>query len=139
MRGDQFALTILLQNLLANAGKYTPQGGRVQVTVESDGTSASLRVEDSGPGIAEDERERVFERFYRVGGDRHTSLAAGCGLGLSIVQHIAQLHHARITLGESSLGQGLSVQVTFPAINHDENSNDRIARAANVQKENSVD
>ncbi|MFV8783999.1 ATP-binding protein [Microbulbifer sp. SA54] len=119
MRGDQFALTILLQNLLANAGKYTPEGGRILVTVRAGDSGLRLCVEDSGPGIAAEERERVFERFYRVGGDRHGSLVAGCGLGLSIVQHIAQLHKARITLGDSSLGQGLAVQVDFPNVDTD--------------------
>ncbi|WP_226668792.1 ATP-binding protein [Microbulbifer aggregans] len=138
MSGDQFALTILLQNLLANAGKYTPEGGRVLVTVEPTESGICLRVEDSGPGIAADERERVFERFYRIRGDRHASLAAGCGLGLSIVQHIAQLHHASIVLGESSLGQGLSVQVSFPSANEHERGAGSEEQTGQARKENPI-
>lgn len=114
--GDRFALSILLKNLLRNANKYSPEGGQIEVTVNvlSERDEVELRVEDSGPGIAEAEYARVFERFYRVGGDRHVTAVEGCGLGLSIVQHIAQLHHADIRLGTSHFGHGLSVQVRFP-------------------------
>ncbi|HEY8568499.1 ATP-binding protein [Microbulbifer sp.] len=116
--GDQFALVLLLQNLLNNACKYTPQGGRIAVDVQRQGDAVVLQVQDSGPGIPQEERERVFERFYRVGGDRHESRVPGCGLGLSIVHHIAELHHAQVVLGPSSLGDaqapGLAVAVHFP-------------------------
>ncbi|MDH3510679.1 MAG: ATP-binding protein [Gammaproteobacteria bacterium] len=115
MVGDRFALETLLQNLLSNAGKYTPNGGRVQITVQPNDCGVTLRVEDSGTGIAPDEYERVFERFYRVGGDRHASDQPGCGLGLAIVRHIAELHDARITLGPSSFESGLSVCIDFPS------------------------
>ncbi len=113
--GDPFTLETLLQNLLGNAGKYTPEGGRIQVSVQPGEQSVILKVEDSGPGIPPDEYERVFDRFHRVGGDRHASTEPGCGLGLAIVQHIAQLHQAHITLGTSSFDNGLSVCVRFPA------------------------
>ncbi|WOX06866.1 ATP-binding protein [Microbulbifer pacificus] len=116
--GDQFALVLLLQNLLNNACKYTPQGGRIAVDVQRQGDAVVLQVQDSGPGIPQEERERVFERFYRVGGDRHESRVPGCGLGLSIVHHIAELHHAQVELGPSSLrdaqAPGLAVAVRFP-------------------------
>lgn len=114
--GDRFALSILLKNLLRNANKYSPQGGRIEVAVNAvdERDEVELRVEDSGPGIAEAEYARVFERFYRVGGDRHVTPVEGCGLGLSIVQHIAQLHHADIRLGTSRFGHGLSVKIRFP-------------------------
>ncbi|MDP6416137.1 MAG: sensor histidine kinase [Gammaproteobacteria bacterium] len=104
----------LLENLLSNAGKYTPSGGQIMVTVQPEPHGVTLKVEDSGPGIAAEEYSRVFERFYRVGGDRHDSNQLGCGLGLAIVQHIADLHNARITLGTSSLEEGLLVSVEFP-------------------------
>ena len=113
--GDRFALETLLQNLLSNAGKYTPNGGRVLVTVEPGEHGVTLKVEDSGAGIAPDEYDRVFERFYRVGGDRHASDQPGCGLGLAIVRHIAELHDASITLGPSSFESGLSVRIGFPS------------------------
>ena len=112
--GDRFALAILLKNLLGNANKYTPEGGSIDVWARTEGERTILRVEDSGPGIPEAEYPRIFERFYRVGGDRHDTSVEGCGLGLSIVQHIAQLHHALIQLGKSVPGQGLSVRIDFP-------------------------
>ncbi|WP_226701867.1 ATP-binding protein [Microbulbifer elongatus] len=118
IQGDRFALVLLLQNLLNNACKYTPEGGRITVAVNQREKCVELEVCDSGPGIPADARERVFERFYRVGGDRHESRVPGCGLGLSIVHHIAELHRARITLGTSPLGNaqlpGLMVTVCLP-------------------------
>ncbi|MEZ5540604.1 MAG: ATP-binding protein [Pseudomonadota bacterium] len=113
--GDRFALETLLQNLLDNAGKYTPAGGRIQVSVRPEGARIVLQVQDSGPGIPASQYERIFDRFYRLGGDQHTSGVIGCGLGLSIVKHIAELHHAGITLGESDFASGLSISVSFPA------------------------
>ncbi|MNC95887.1 Alkaline phosphatase synthesis sensor protein PhoR [compost metagenome] len=68
---------------------------------------------DSGPGIPESQYERVFERFYRVGGDRQ-SVSSGCGLGLSIVRYIVELHKARIELGPSELETGLCISIRFP-------------------------
>jgi len=117
MIGDRFALKTLLQNLLGNAKKYTPQGGQILITVQPNSQGVSLKVEDSGPGIPPDEYDRVFERFHRVGGDRHASSQPGCGLGLAIVQHIAELHQAQITLGSSSIENGLLICVEFPAPN----------------------
>jgi signal transduction histidine kinase len=75
-----------------------------------EGPYAVLDVGDSGPGIAPDERPRVFDRFYRVAGNEET----GSGLGLSIVQRIAQAHGASIELGQSAAG-GLLVRLRFPA------------------------
>ena len=113
--GDRFALGILLKNLLSNASKYTPAAGRVEVCTGLDGARPYLRVDDSGAGITPEEYGRIFERFYRVGGDRHESGAEGCGLGLSIVRHIADLHGAEIRPGLSKFGRGLSVVVLFPS------------------------
>jgi len=111
---DHFSLQTLMQNLLTNACKYTPPGGEIHVIVEPRGNKgAQLRVEDSGPGIAPAERQRVFERFYRVGSDRHDSGASGCGLGLAIVNHIVEIHNAQIKLGESTELGGLSVSIVF--------------------------
>jgi two-component system, OmpR family, sensor histidine kinase QseC len=115
--GDRFAIETMLQNLLSNAAKYTPDDGQVLVTVEANSHGTALIVEDSGPGIAPDEYARVFERFYRGGGDRHASNEPGCGLGLAIVKHIAELHDARITLDSSSIKNGLAVRVDFPPPN----------------------
>jgi two-component system sensor histidine kinase QseC len=113
LSGDEVMLETLLQNLLDNAGKYTPAGGEIEVLVGRVDHVARLRVADSGPGIPEAEREKVFERFYR-GQDSSGEAVLGSGLGLAIVQHIVQLHGAQITLDASRFASGLAVTVDFP-------------------------
>lgn len=113
--GDRFALLTLLTNLLSNANKYTPAGGRVLVSVERRGDNACLAVEDSGPGIPEDQRASIFERFYRIGRDRHPSGEPGCGLGLAIVQRLVELHRGRIRVSGSRFGNGAAFEVCLPA------------------------
>lgn len=113
IEGNRFALETLLHNLLSNAHKYSPSGSDIRVLVAQKAHRVELTVEDSGPGIPASEYERVFERFYRLQGDRHDSGELGCGLGLTIVKHIADLHQADIQLGTSSIGQGLSVKIIF--------------------------
>ncbi len=116
MSGDRFALETLVKNLLDNACKYTPAGGHVHVAVTAGNAGILLQVEDSGPGVPEELHERIFDRFYRVGGDHHQSDVVGCGLGLAIVKHIADLHGASIKLKHSSFESGLSVSVLFPVV-----------------------
>jgi two-component system sensor histidine kinase QseC len=113
IEGQEFALQALLRNLIDNAVKYTPVGGAIRVSISGDEDQARVDVEDSGPGIPEADFKRVFDRFYRVGGDRHASDVIGSGLGLSIVEHIVSLHGGRITLGKSLLG-GLKVAIALP-------------------------
>lgn len=104
------ALMILLRNLIDNAIKYTPVGGTIDIDVQrTDNGGALLLVEDSGPGIPAEERERVFDRFYRIAG----SEAAGSGLGLAIIKAIAERHGAVLTLGQSARLGGLAAAVTF--------------------------
>ena len=113
VQGDSFTLTTLIYNLVSNASKYSPPGGEIRVTVRSDNSVPQVDIADSGPGIPDTELGRVFDRFYRVGGDQHASLVTGCGLGLAIVKQIADLHSADIRItNESPLG-GLLVQVRF--------------------------
>ena len=107
--GHPAALSILLRNLLDNAIRYTPEGGRVDVSVQHEGGALLLSVDDSGPGIAEADRARVVDRFYRVQG----SPAGGSGLGLAIVQAIAQLHSAPLALSNAPGLGGLRVQLHF--------------------------
>ncbi|HWI81032.1 ATP-binding protein [Ramlibacter sp.] len=110
VQGRPEALHILLRNLVDNAVKYTPEGGRVDVSLLAADGAPCLVVEDSGPGIAPAERERVFDRFYRVAG----ADAAGSGLGLAIVRTIAQRHGADVQLAASPRLGGLKVEVRFP-------------------------
>jgi two-component system OmpR family sensor kinase len=104
-------LRILLGNLLDNALRYTPPGGRIDVAAGREGGAALLQVADTGPGIPPHERERVFDRFYRGEGND----AWGSGLGLSIVSSIAAAHGAAVSLCEREQGSGLIVEVRFPA------------------------
>lgn len=107
--GIPLLLRELLKNLIDNAIKYTPRGGKVTVRTRA-GAHAVLEVEDNGVGIPDSERERVFERFYRVLGNE----ADGSGLGLPIVKEIADLHRASVVLLTPDGGQGTLVQIFFP-------------------------
>jgi two-component system OmpR family sensor kinase len=104
VEGQPDALHILLRNLVDNAIKYTPSGGTADISVRSREGKVVVTVEDSGPGIPPDERERVFDRFYRV---------AGSGLGLAIIKAIAERHGATLGLGQSERLGGLSATVSF--------------------------
>ncbi|MGE5493293.1 MAG: ATP-binding protein [Actinomycetota bacterium] len=108
--GNADMLGILLRNLVDNAIRYTPPGGRVSVTLADGGQGPILAVTDTGPGIPPEERERVFRRFHRLAGQ----MAEGSGLGLSIVARIAERHAARVELAEGDGGAGLRVAVRFP-------------------------
>lgn len=108
--GKTGMLEILARNLVENAIRYTPEHGSVDVSVLQEGGEIILRVDDSGPGIPANERERVFKRFYRgLGTD-----TIGSGLGLSIVKRVAEIHDAKIELGESAHG-GLRFDVRLRA------------------------
>ena len=109
VEGQPDALQILLRNLVDNAIKYTPSGGTADLSVRNEPGRIVVTVEDSGPGIPPEERERVFDRFYRVAG----SEAAGSGLGLAIIKAIAERHGAVLTLGSSERLGGLMATVTF--------------------------
>ncbi len=106
--GDADALATLLANLVDNAIRYTPSGGRVDVLVQAAPTPR-LVVRDDGPGVPANERERLFERFARGEGAN----APGSGLGLAIVKRIAERHAARVDLGGGLDGRGLGVTVAF--------------------------
>lgn len=107
--GNEILLSEMLNNLIDNALRYTKPGGQVTVRIRCRGEDVILEVEDNGQGIAEEDRERVFERFYRVLGTNQE----GCGLGLAIVGEIAELHHAKLELQTGTSGIGTRVIITF--------------------------
>jgi two-component system OmpR family sensor kinase/two-component system sensor histidine kinase QseC len=109
VRGDREALRTLVRNLVDNAVRYTPAHGSVQVRCLTAANEATLEVVDTGPGIPPEDRERVFDRFYR----RAAADENGTGLGLAIVKAIAERHGARVSLKEAP-GGGLHVAVSFP-------------------------
>lgn len=113
IQGDRFGLETMVSNLLSNANKYSPVNGNILVTLQLSEGKPVLSVEDDGPGIPEQERERVFDRFYRSALGDGPDSAPGCGLGLTIVAHIAELHHARIFIENSRFESGTAVRVVF--------------------------
>jgi two-component system OmpR family sensor kinase/two-component system sensor histidine kinase QseC len=117
VEGDATALRILVRNLVDNAVRYTPGGGRVELTLADQPGQILLAVDDSGRGIPASDRERVFDRFYRRADHSEAgSEDTGSGLGLAIVRSIAQRHVASVQMTDSVLG-GLRVEVRFaPAV-----------------------
>lgn len=113
VHGDQAMLTALVRNLVDNAVRYAGAGSTATVRVTASGDHVKLQVDDAGPGIPVQDRERVFDRFYR----RNSGGEEGSGLGLAIVRGIAERHAARVMLEDSPLG-GLRVSVVFPAAAH---------------------
>lgn len=107
--GIAWMLREALGNLIDNALRYCPAGSTITVRSGIHSGHPYLAVEDNGPGISVEEREKVFERFYRIPG----SIGGGCGLGLPIVQEIAHLHAATIIFSETE-GGGLTVTLSFP-------------------------
>lgn len=116
VRGDARQLTVLLNNLVENALRYTPAGGVIDVEVRVNAGMPILSVTDNGPGIPEAERSRAFDRFYRCEDAQARSAdGTGSGLGLAIVRAITERHGAQVSLKTPASGQGLEVCVAFTA------------------------
>jgi two-component system sensor histidine kinase TctE len=107
LRGNSLLLREMLNNLLDNAIRYTQPGGEITVRIARSGNLLALAVEDNGPGIPPEERERVFERFHRAAQPQDE----GCGLGLAIVREIAHLHHGEVYLVNSPKGALFEVRL----------------------------
>ncbi len=110
VQGDANSLAEMLNTLIDNAIRYTPAGGHITVSVTATPQSTELSVEDNGPGIEPQHRERVFERFYRILG----SGQSGSGLGLAIVAEVAKRHGADIKLDSGKGGIGTRISIRFP-------------------------
>jgi signal transduction histidine kinase len=110
IRGDAELLTQLFSNLIENAIRHTPAGARIRISLRASGNSVVAAVEDNGPGIPAAEHEKVFRRFYRLTSSRSTP---GNGLGLALVAAIANLHHAKVELGDNH--PGLRFRASFPS------------------------
>lgn len=105
------AVSILVRNLVDNAIRYTPEGGKISVSIAKSNGDIILNVADNGPGIPENERPHVLDRFYRIVGTNET----GSGLGLSIVKRIAELHGATLEIGQPATSKGTRITVSFPS------------------------
>lgn len=111
LRGDRDLLFQACANLLDNALKFTPEGGAIAVSCQRQRSVITLSVTDSGPGIADSETEKIFQRFYRAEASRHTP---GSGLGLSMVAAVVKLHEGEITVENARPGARFTM--TFPAL-----------------------
>ncbi|MCX7125819.1 MAG: ATP-binding protein, partial [Gammaproteobacteria bacterium] len=112
IKGSPTAIDILIRNLVDNAIRYSPPDSFVSIDIHEDNKNVTLIVRDNGPGIPEKLRKRVFDRFFRVIGNN----TIGSGLGLSIVQQIAKLHHAQIELHTPADGKGIEFKIVFPRV-----------------------
>lgn len=115
VQGDEAKLERLMENLISNAVKFSPDEGCVRVTVTDDGRDAEIRVRDDGPGLPVDELEKIFSPFHRAPG---AAQVPGVGLGLTIVKQIAERHGGRVHV-ESVPGGGATFLVHLPLVNFD--------------------
>jgi signal transduction histidine kinase len=126
--GQGELLSQSIANLLDNAVKYTPQGGRIQVGVAVQDESVALTIADSGPGIGTTDRQRVLDRFVRLEESRSSP---GSGLGLSLVNAVAHLHHAELSLDDNH--PGLRVRLAFPHFEADADAGGRATEEMSLQ------
>lgn len=111
LHGDEHRLEMVLTNLIGNALKFTPDGGRIEIVVESAGTIARMSVRDTGPGISAEDQKRIFDRFYRV--DAPERQQGGAGIGLSLARQLVELHGGALTV-MSEPGQGSTFSAMLP-------------------------
>ena len=112
VEGMEDALRLLITNLTDNAIRYTPEDGRIEIRCRSKGEKTFLEIADNGPGIAPEERERVFDRFYRALGTK----TSGTGLGLAIVKRIVDIHRGKIAIDDGLDGRGTTFRLVFPRL-----------------------
>jgi two-component system, OmpR family, sensor kinase len=113
VRGNPDELHRMVVNLLDNAARHTPGGGMVRLRIDAEDDRATVEVDDDGPGIPEELRSQIFERFTRGNGPADVSGGGGTGLGLAIVRAVAQSHGGEVSVGESPLG-GARFTVELP-------------------------
>ena len=115
MLADTERLQQVFWNLLANAVKFTPSGGVIDVYLERHDSLAEVRIEDSGPGVPPDFLPRIFDRFSQADGSS-TRKHGGLGLGLAIVRHLVELHGGTVSASNRTDGSGAVLVVRLPAI-----------------------
>ena len=113
VRADATRLKQVLMNLLGNAIKFTPNGGRIELAARLDGSSVRMEVKDNGPGIPPEEQKRIFEAFYRL--RESGKKTEGTGLGLAITQRLIELHGGELSL-KSEVGQGSCFHFSLPVV-----------------------
>ena len=113
LMADRFRVSQVLNNLIGNAIKFAPQGGRIEVSFFVEGDTLSCRIADNGPGILHTEKEKIFQKFHQSDNDRNLK-KQGWGLGLSIAQEIVHAHGGDIGVESAGLGQGAAFWFTLP-------------------------
>lgn len=114
MRADVDKVAQILDNLVGNAVKYSPDGGTVKIAVTDEGEGVRVDVTDEGLGIPERHRDRIFERFHQVDDDVDHKAIGGTGIGLYLVQHLAHAHGGNVWLADSEVGRGSTFSVRLP-------------------------
>jgi signal transduction histidine kinase len=112
IQADPEKISLVLSNLLSNAIKFTPEGGRIDVAAKDYKKGILVSVKDNGAGIATEDQERIFERFYQVRAE-HLAGHGGMGIGLTIVKNLVELHQGQVWV-ESEPGQGSTFLFTLP-------------------------
>ncbi len=110
---DEDLMSQVWINLISNSVKFTPEGGKISVDLHQQDNNVTFKIEDTGIGISEEDRQHVFERFYKADKSRTRANNSGSGLGLSIVQKIVEMHHGTIAV-ESKVGVGTTFMVSLP-------------------------
>ena len=110
---DRFRISQVVNNLIGNAIKFSPQGGRIEARFYVDGNRLVFKLTDNGPGVLHSEKEKIFQKFHQSDVDR-TAKKQGWGLGLSIAQEIIQAHNGNIGVESAGLGQGSTFWFTIP-------------------------
>lgn len=114
IKADSDKLTQILDNLVGNAVKYSPNGGKVEISAHDEGSTVRIDVSDEGLGIPERHRDRIFQRFHQVDDDVDHRSIGGTGIGLYLVQHLAQAHCGRVWLESSVVGEGSIFSLRLP-------------------------
>lgn len=114
VHADEHALTRILTNLLTNATRYSPPGSRIQVTARRDGDHVVVEVSDEGPGIPVEDRERIFDMFYR-GSDPAVMAQPGSGIGLSVVRDLLTLQEGNVVVIDG-VASGATLQIRLPLV-----------------------
>lgn len=116
IEADVDKLYQVLDNLIGNAVKYSPEGGRVSISGEDEGDTVRLDVRDEGLGVAEHHREKIFERFHMVDDDVDHKAVKGTGIGLYLVRHLARAHGGDVWLSWSKVGEGSCFSIRLPKV-----------------------
>ena len=116
VRGDPVRLGQVLSNVLGNAAKYTPEGGKIEMNVRREGEEATVRVKDTGEGIDQDMLPRIFDLYTQVDSSKDHS-KGGLGIGLSLVKHLVELHGGKVSAHSDGLGKGAEFILRLPLIN----------------------